>query len=175
MTLHPRRILGTLLAASALAVPAATQAIPATATSAPQAHAACSYATIGGARRCIAAGEFCARAHQRDYKRYGYSCSKRDRNGRYHLVHPLTVRARALLVVVMLLGAAVAVTAQGAAATRARPNRACGHITGPTGAELPVVLRGGQISCLTARKAAATFLPAHGRGKQLFLVRSVFA
>jgi hypothetical protein len=25
------------------------------------------------------------RKYQRDYKRYGYSCSKRDRNGHYHL------------------------------------------------------------------------------------------
>jgi hypothetical protein len=85
MKLRSRRILGTLIAAGALAVPA-TQAIPVTATAAPQAHVACSYAKIGGQRRCIAAGQFCARSYQRDYKRYGYSCSKRDRNGRYHLV-----------------------------------------------------------------------------------------
>jgi hypothetical protein len=51
-----------------------------------RAHAACQSARIGGRSRCIAAGQFCARASQRDYRRYGYSCSKRDRNGRYHLV-----------------------------------------------------------------------------------------
>ncbi len=86
MTRRTRRTLGMLLAAGALVVPVA-QAIPASATPAsPQAHIACTYATIGGQRRCIAAGEFCARAHQRDYERHGYSCSKRDRNGRYHLV-----------------------------------------------------------------------------------------
>jgi hypothetical protein len=33
-----------------------------------------------------ARGQYCARAHQSDYKRYGFSCSKRDKNGRSHLV-----------------------------------------------------------------------------------------
>jgi hypothetical protein len=64
----------------------AVATMPAGAASQPQAHAACSYAKIGGQRRCIAAGQYCARSHQRDYLRYGYSCSKRDRNGSYHLV-----------------------------------------------------------------------------------------
>lgn len=48
-------------------------------------QAACKRATIGGQSKCIAAGQFCARRYQSDYKRNGYSCSKRDANGRYHL------------------------------------------------------------------------------------------
>jgi hypothetical protein len=59
--------------------PAVTQA------SHPIAHTACTSATIGGAHKCIARGQFCARSHERDYERYGFRCTKRDRNGRYHL------------------------------------------------------------------------------------------
>lgn len=47
--------------------------------------AACKKAKIGGKKKCIAAGQFCARKHERDYNKYGYTCSKRDKNGRYHL------------------------------------------------------------------------------------------
>lgn len=46
---------------------------------------ACKKAKIGGKRKCIAAGQFCSRQYERDYNKYGYSCSKRDKNGRYHL------------------------------------------------------------------------------------------
>ena len=46
---------------------------------------ACKSATIGGASKCIARGQFCARAHASQYRRYGLSCTKRDVNGRYHL------------------------------------------------------------------------------------------
>lgn len=49
------------------------------------AQSACTRATIGGRTKCIARGQFCARSHARDYRRYGLSCTKRDRNGRYHL------------------------------------------------------------------------------------------
>ena len=75
-----RRLLIAALAATALAT--------APASDAPIAHIACKNAKIGGQNKCIARGQFCARAHQSDYKRYGFSCSKRDKNGRYHLVSP---------------------------------------------------------------------------------------
>jgi hypothetical protein len=51
----------------------------------PVAHIACKRAKIGGEPKCIARGQFCARAHARDYRRYGLSCTKRDVNGRCHL------------------------------------------------------------------------------------------
>jgi hypothetical protein len=62
-------------------------ALPASAQS-PTAHAACTPATINGAHKCIAASQFCQRNARamRDYRRYGYKCTKRDANGRYHLV-----------------------------------------------------------------------------------------
>jgi hypothetical protein len=75
------RTIAALVAAAFIGgVPAASSASP----SAP-AHASCKSATIGGHHKCIARGQYCSRSHQRDYQRYGYSCSKRDRNGRYHL------------------------------------------------------------------------------------------
>jgi hypothetical protein len=45
----------------------------------------CKQATIGGQSKCIARGQFCARSHASDYRRYGLSCTYRDVNGRYHL------------------------------------------------------------------------------------------
>jgi hypothetical protein len=82
-----RRLLISALVASAFAA-APAYAAPAghpPRDGGPVAHIACTKATIGGQSKCIARGQFCARAHQRDYKRYGLSCSKRDANGRYHL------------------------------------------------------------------------------------------
>lgn len=52
---------------------------------APTIDIACKRAKIGGKRKCIAAGQFCSRKYERDYNRYGYTCSKKDKNGRYHL------------------------------------------------------------------------------------------
>ena len=78
-----RRLLIAALAATALAT--APPAIAAPAGDGPVAHIACTNAKIGGQSKCIARGQYCARAHQRDYKRYGFSCSKRDNRGRYHL------------------------------------------------------------------------------------------
>jgi hypothetical protein len=63
-------------------------AVPVLAPAAPTARLApfaCKSASIGGAHKCIARGQFCARAHASDYRRYGLSCTNRDVNGRYHL------------------------------------------------------------------------------------------
>jgi curli biogenesis system outer membrane secretion channel CsgG len=80
------RRIAAAVAALALVGAAPTASTATSSSPEPAVHAACTSAKIGGQRKCIARGQFCARAHQRDYKRYGYSCSKRDRNGRYHLV-----------------------------------------------------------------------------------------
>jgi uncharacterized membrane protein len=77
-----RRLFIAALVATALAA-APASAAPTSAD--PVAHIACTNAKIGGQSKCIARGQYCARAHQRDYKRYGFSCSKRDARGRYHL------------------------------------------------------------------------------------------
>lgn len=52
---------------------------------APSAEAAnCTTATIGGKRKCIARGQFCAARYQSAYRRHGYRCM-RDGKGRYRL------------------------------------------------------------------------------------------
>lgn len=67
-----------LLSAAPVAAPAATP-MPASPL------VTCKQATIGGNSRCIARGQFCARAHASDYRRNGLACTYRDANGRYHL------------------------------------------------------------------------------------------
>jgi len=81
-----RRLLGALVAAAlAVGSPAAVPVAAAHAPATPIAQAACVHAKIGGKRKCIARGQYCARRYERDYERYGYTCSKRDRRGRWHL------------------------------------------------------------------------------------------
>jgi hypothetical protein len=75
------RVLVAVLASAAITTPFVT-----TPVSGPDTALACEKAKIGGKTKCIAAGQFCARANQKDYKKHGYSCSKKDKNGRYHLV-----------------------------------------------------------------------------------------
>jgi hypothetical protein len=43
------------------------------------------HARINGAEKCLRRGEYCAHSANRQYRRYGYSCTKRDANGAYHL------------------------------------------------------------------------------------------
>jgi ABC-type sugar transport system substrate-binding protein len=43
------------------------------------------HGVIDGAEKCLARGEFCARAAGRQYRRYGFHCTRRDANGRYDL------------------------------------------------------------------------------------------
>jgi erythromycin esterase-like protein len=76
-----RRRMLALLGALAL-VGAAPAAAP---VAAHTAHVSCKQATIGGQSKCIARGQFCAHRYRSDYRRYGFSCSSRDHNGRYHL------------------------------------------------------------------------------------------
>ena len=78
--------------AAALAAIALVSAPPA--RSAPSAVAAksCSagftHAVISGQQKCLRAGEFCARASDRQYRRYGYRCTRYYSNvQRYRLTH----------------------------------------------------------------------------------------
>lgn len=80
-----RRLIAGLASASVLFTVPLAQAPAVLGAPSPIAQAACKRATIGGQSRCIARGQFCARQYERDYNRYGYSCSNRDRNGRWHL------------------------------------------------------------------------------------------
>ena len=47
--------------------------------------ASCVYAKIGGVRKCLRAGEYCARRYQRQYVRNGFTCDKLDYRGDWHL------------------------------------------------------------------------------------------
>ena len=61
----------------------------ATALAAPIVQKSCSagfqHAVISGAEKCLRRGQFCARAADRQYRRYGYRCAQRDARGNYHL------------------------------------------------------------------------------------------
>jgi hypothetical protein len=77
---------------TAIAVLACSLAVVPTATAGPTSTASpqitkCVRAKIEGQSRCIQRGQFCRRSARamRDYRKYGLSCTKRDRNGRYHL------------------------------------------------------------------------------------------
>jgi hypothetical protein len=43
------------------------------------------HAVIRGAEKCLRRGQFCAHAADRQYRRYGFRCTKRDAVGNYHL------------------------------------------------------------------------------------------
>jgi ABC-type sugar transport system substrate-binding protein len=46
------------------------------------------HAVIGGAEKCLRAGEFCAHRYDRQYKRYGFRCIRYYPNvHRYRLTH----------------------------------------------------------------------------------------
>jgi hypothetical protein len=56
------------------------QAAGAASAARPVARVACSRdvpATIGGQRKCLGAGEYCATRYERQYERYGFVCSTR--------------------------------------------------------------------------------------------------
>ncbi len=75
--------LGGTAAAGAISAAAATAGPVA---GAPALAASCVYGKIGGVTKCLRAGEYCARRHRRQYLRYGFSCTKRDYRGNWHLV-----------------------------------------------------------------------------------------
>jgi hypothetical protein len=83
-----RRYLAVTSAALALAMAAGA---PADAVSRPGALVAKScrgsylHAVVGGQQKCLRRGEFCAHAYQRQYRRYGFSCTSTDARGNYHL------------------------------------------------------------------------------------------
>jgi curli biogenesis system outer membrane secretion channel CsgG len=84
-----KRVLAVLAVACLAGVPAA-QAVAGpsagpVATAAKSCSAGFTHAVIGGAEKCLRRGEFCARASDREYQRYGYRCVQRDANGSYHL------------------------------------------------------------------------------------------
>jgi hypothetical protein len=80
-----RRLLAAIVVAVAVAGgglssgPAPSQAV------AKSCSASFKHAVINGAEKCLRRGQFCARAADRQYRRYGFVCRKRDACGNYHL------------------------------------------------------------------------------------------
>ena len=86
-----RRLATLATAASVFAAAPAAAPIFGTAALAPSAAIAktCSsgfkHAVISGSHKCLRRGQFCARAKDSTYHRYGFHCHKRDAGGSYHL------------------------------------------------------------------------------------------
>lgn len=82
------RYFATAAATVALAVcacvPTAAPATP-VATSAKTCRSGYVHAVIGGSEKCLRRGEFCAHRLDRQYRRYGFHCTRRDSRGSYHL------------------------------------------------------------------------------------------
>jgi hypothetical protein len=70
-----RRLAGLLVTASLVAWPVAqAPAHDPVAVAAKTCRSGYTHARIGGAEKCLHAGEFCAKAHKKQYPRYGYRC-----------------------------------------------------------------------------------------------------
>jgi uncharacterized protein (DUF697 family) len=85
-----RRLAALAIAAAAFAAAPAVAPVsgspvaPASAV-AKSCSASYTHALINGSEKCLRRGQFCARAADRQYRRYGFHCTKRDATGRYHL------------------------------------------------------------------------------------------
>jgi hypothetical protein len=73
-----RSITVVLLATTAITLPSVQATATPIATSAKVCHRGTS-ARIGGAQKCLQAGEYCATRYEAQYERYGYECSTRYR------------------------------------------------------------------------------------------------
>jgi hypothetical protein len=91
MRMTIRRSLAAWIAAAALAgLPAATapdaHARPVAVAAAKPCSAGYTHAIISGEHKCLRRGQFCARSADRQYRRYGFRCSRYDANvNRYRL------------------------------------------------------------------------------------------
>ena len=80
--------LALLLATLAASLAAAATALAAPAVAQKSCSAGYTPAVIGGAEKCLRAGEFCAHAYDSQYRGYGYRCIKFYVNvQRYRLTH----------------------------------------------------------------------------------------
>jgi len=84
---HRLAVIAAVLGVAA-AVPVVAPAAP-TAVRTPVVTKTCSagfrHGVIGGAQKCLRAGEFCAHRYDSQYRRYGYRCVRRDARNNYHL------------------------------------------------------------------------------------------
>lgn len=74
MRVFARSIAAVLCVTLATALPASVQATTPIGTSAKVCHSG-TPARIGGAEKCLQAGEYCATRYESQYERYSYECS----------------------------------------------------------------------------------------------------
>jgi hypothetical protein len=77
-------VAGSLLGLAPAAAPVSGPFAPAAAV-AKTCSSSYTHAVIGGAQKCLRRGQYCARARDREYHRYGFHCHKRDAQGSYRL------------------------------------------------------------------------------------------
>ncbi len=77
-------VAGSLFGLAPVAAPGTTAVAPATAV-AKTCSSSYTHAVIGGSHKCLRRGQYCARARDREYHRYGFHCHKPDARGSYHL------------------------------------------------------------------------------------------
>jgi len=86
-----RRLLAFVVVACLVAPALAAAPLPGgsyvspTAAFAKTCSASYTHAVIGGSQKCLRRGQYCARALDRQYHRYGFHCHNRDARGSYHL------------------------------------------------------------------------------------------
>ena len=83
-----RRLFTAAVVAASLAAAAPTTApahSPVRAVAAKSCSSGYKHAVINGSHKCLRRGQFCARSADRQYRRYGFRCYKRDYRGNYHL------------------------------------------------------------------------------------------
>lgn len=90
---NQRRILRRGYAAAVLLLVLAALQLPATPAGArvvshSMPRVTCVYARVNGARKCLRSGSFCSRTQSalRTYRRNGFMCTRRTRDGRWRLV-----------------------------------------------------------------------------------------
>lgn len=78
MRVSIRSITAVLYVTLAVALPASVQATTPVGIAAKVCHSGIP-ARIGGAEKCLQAGEYCATRYERQYEHYGFECNTRDR------------------------------------------------------------------------------------------------
>jgi hypothetical protein len=74
-----------IAAAAPVVAPAAPPAALPTVQPAKTCSGSFTHGVIQGAEKCLRRGQFCARAADRQYRRYGFRCVSSDARGNYHL------------------------------------------------------------------------------------------
>jgi hypothetical protein len=77
-------VAGSLFGLAPAAAPVSGPVSPATAV-AKTCSSSYTHAVIGGVQKCLRRGQYCARARDREYRRYGFHCRTADARGSYHL------------------------------------------------------------------------------------------